>query len=249
MASDLNQLIQNLRSSFPAEEVSFSFPLPQPFPVSQRFGENPQWYKRFGIATGHNGIDYAAPARTPVLASAGGIVIKTGFDPEGYGNYIKIAHGSNYVSLYAHLEEIQVRNTQLVESGRQIGLSGSTGFSTGPHLHFEIRDKDNAAIDPEPLLLPVISNPPQEGEKSNLQSTVAPMVARVAVPLLNIRSAPSINAPVIGQLAQDQRITILERFTTVWVQIGEVPDGTVRGGNAFVAHTFENNPYLTEVQP
>lgn len=66
------------------------------------------------------------------------------------------------------------------------------------------------------------------------------MVARVTVPVLNIRSAPSINAPVIGQLTQDQRITILERFTTVWVKIAE---------NAYIAHTFENTPYLDEVKP
>ncbi|NPV77508.1 MAG: hypothetical protein HPY59_14200, partial [Anaerolineae bacterium] len=77
MASDLNQLVQNLRSSL-VEPPHFRYPLPKPYPISQRFGENPDWYRRFGIATGHNGLDFAVPPGTPVLASERGVVLKTG---------------------------------------------------------------------------------------------------------------------------------------------------------------------------
>lgn len=236
MASDLNQHTQNLRSGIAEQEVTFSYPLSIRFPISQRFGENPNWYKRFGIATGHNGVDYAVPTRTPVLASGGGIVIKTGFDPDGYGKYIKITHNGSYISLYAHLEEIQVKNNQHVETGQQIGLSGSTGFSTGPHLHFEIR-KDNAAIDPELLLLSFRTAGLRQAQP--IDQEVQPAAAVVTVPVLNIRCAPSVSAPLIGHLQQGQQVTILERITSVWVKIAGHE-------NAYVAHTFENIPYLQE---
>lgn len=223
--------------------MDFSYPLKDRAPVSQKFGENPDWYKRFGLA-GHNGLDLAVPVGTPVLAAAAGTVIKTGFEADGYGNYVKTAHDGNYASIYAHLSEIWVKNGQVVEAGQQIGLSGSTGFSTGPHLHFEIR-RDNQAIDPLPFLtapgkevtylqvpLPLTSEVPA--------SSAGIAVAQVTAELLNIRSQPNLAAPVIGHLEKGRRITILERSSTVWVKIG---------ANAWVAHTFNNEPYLEELKP
>jgi murein DD-endopeptidase MepM/ murein hydrolase activator NlpD len=214
-------------------EIRFTYPLREQAPISQNFGENPDWYKRFGLP-GHNGLDLAVPAGTPVLAAAPGTVVKTGFEADGYGNYVKVAHGSRYVSIYAHLSEIQVKNTLKVEPGRQIGLSGSTGFSTGPHLHFEVR-LDNTAIDPLPLLSsPPILKSKNEGDDGGVT------VATVTAARLNIRAQPTLSAPVIGQLEQGKKITILERSVTIWVKIG---------ANAWVAHTFNNEPYLEEIQP
>ena len=88
----------------------------------------------------HTGIDIAASYGTPIGAADAGIVslVNLGWGG-GYGNYVVITHGNGYVTLYAHLSAIDVSANQPVQRGQQIGAEGSTGFSTGPHLHFEIR--------------------------------------------------------------------------------------------------------------
>lgn len=86
----------------------------------------------------HAGIDFHAPVGTPVRAAASGVVI-AGQYMRGYGNTIMIAHGSQLTTVYGHLSRINVRSGQRVSKGQVVGASGSTGLSTGPHLHFEIR--------------------------------------------------------------------------------------------------------------
>jgi murein DD-endopeptidase MepM/ murein hydrolase activator NlpD len=86
----------------------------------------------------HGGLDLAAPHGTNVLACKSGVVLQTGFDSE-LGNFIIINHDSKNQSLYAHLSEILKKTGDFVTSGTVIGKVGSTGASTGPHLHFEIR--------------------------------------------------------------------------------------------------------------
>ncbi len=94
----------------------------------------------FGMRWGrlHAGIDIAAPMGTPVRAAASGQVIFAG-SAGGYGNLILIAHGDGIVTAYAHLSAIGVGVNHMVERGQTIGAVGSTGHSTGPHLHFEVR--------------------------------------------------------------------------------------------------------------
>ncbi len=104
--------------------------------VSQWFGEHPEWYARFGLA-GHNGLDYGVDEGTPVLAAHEGVV-QIGDDPDGYGLYVRVINGYA-ITLYAHLAEIVVSHGERVEAGRPLGLSGSTGYSTGPHLHFGLK--------------------------------------------------------------------------------------------------------------
>jgi len=94
----------------------------------------------------HQGVDLAAPMGTEVYAAGDGIVTETGNDPV-YGNYIVIKHGGNWASLYGHLQRIGVALQSSVKSGMLIGWVGSTGQSTGPHLHFELR-QDGKARDP-----------------------------------------------------------------------------------------------------
>jgi murein DD-endopeptidase MepM/ murein hydrolase activator NlpD len=98
----------------------------------------------------HQGIDLAAPAGTEVLAAADGIVTETGNDPI-YGNFIIIRHSNNWASLYGHLQRIGAALRSNVRSGTIIGWVGSTGQSTGPHLHFELR-QNGRARDPDKLL-------------------------------------------------------------------------------------------------
>ncbi|MDH4211200.1 MAG: M23 family metallopeptidase [candidate division WOR-3 bacterium] len=87
---------------------------------------------------GHNGLDIAAPQFSPVIASASGIVEGTGWDSL-YGNYVVIEHNKNYSTFYGHLNSIDVLNGSRVSGGQVIGTVGSTGKSTSPHLHYEVR--------------------------------------------------------------------------------------------------------------
>ncbi|WP_413102591.1 M23 family metallopeptidase [Streptomyces sp. Inha503] len=106
-------------------------------------------------AHNHSGQDFVVPTGTPVHATHGGVVVKAGPNGAGdgpaYGNAIVIKHDNATYSQYAHLSRIDVRIGQSVSTGQQIGLSGSTGNSTGPHLHFEIRTTPNYGSAVEPL--------------------------------------------------------------------------------------------------
>ena len=85
----------------------------------------------------HRGVDISVPENTPLVASANGVVVRAGWDG-GLGNTIKIDHGYGYATLYGHLAKVQVRVGQRVKRGQVIGLVGSTGLSTGTHLHYEV---------------------------------------------------------------------------------------------------------------
>lgn len=106
-------------------------------------------------AHGHSGQDFAVSTGTSVKATHGGTVIKAGGNGGGdgpaYGNAIVIKHGGNTYSQYAHLSKINVQVGQTVRTGQAIGLSGNTGNSSGPHLHFEIRTGPNYGSGIEPL--------------------------------------------------------------------------------------------------
>ena len=86
----------------------------------------------------HLGVDYAAPTGTPVRAVGDGIVDFAG-QQNGYGNVVQIKHSNDRSTLYAHLSRIDVKKGQRTEQGQRIGAVGTTGWSTGPHLHFEFR--------------------------------------------------------------------------------------------------------------
>jgi murein DD-endopeptidase MepM/ murein hydrolase activator NlpD len=101
----------------------------------------------------HTGIDIAAPLGTPVLAAADGIVVGVAHTSVGYGNYVMIAHGGGVITLYAHLLETDVSMGDRVARGKKIGLEGSSGLSTGPHVHFEVRINDQV-VDPMRFLTP-----------------------------------------------------------------------------------------------
>ncbi|MBD2179090.1 M23 family metallopeptidase [Pseudanabaena sp. FACHB-1998] len=127
------------------------YPLPYSVPVTSNYGwrMNPVTT----IWSFHSGIDLGAPLGTPVLAAKSGRVDFAGWG-DGYGNLIEIDHGSTGTR-YAHLEAIYVYQGQQVAQGQQIGIVGSTGRSTGPHLHFEIMVPSGdgwVALDPAPYL-------------------------------------------------------------------------------------------------
>lgn len=123
------------------------------FCISQYFGNtafataNPQIYK----GKGHNAIDIAAPIGTPVQASLGGIVLDTGNTDlvrgcYSFGKWIMLVHGNGLNTIYSHLSAIDVSKGQSVSTGQVIGLSGMTGYATGPHIHFGVYATEGTQI-------------------------------------------------------------------------------------------------------
>jgi murein DD-endopeptidase MepM/ murein hydrolase activator NlpD len=96
----------------------------------------------------HKGIDIAAPVGSPVYAAASGEVVSAGWSSGGYGNLVKVKHSDGSLTFYAHNSKVLVHTGQTVEQGQQIAEMGSTGFSTGPHLHFEIHPTGKGAVNP-----------------------------------------------------------------------------------------------------
>lgn len=94
----------------------------------------------------HTGVDFAVPQGTPVFAADAGVA-RVFRDPGGYGNHVVVMHGNGFVTLYGHLSAFGVQDGQVVKRGDLVGLAGSTGFSTGSHLHFEIR-QESQYLDP-----------------------------------------------------------------------------------------------------
>jgi murein DD-endopeptidase MepM/ murein hydrolase activator NlpD len=99
----------------------------------------------------HDGVDFRAALGTPVLAALDGVVSVVG-ENWLYGKYIIITHSNGYKTLYGHLNSISVRQGERVARARRIGESGNSGYSTGPHLHFGIYDRNNRAVNPLDLL-------------------------------------------------------------------------------------------------
>lgn len=113
--------------------------------ITQVWGERPDVYPS---TNGHNGTDWGIPESTPILAAAPGQVLYADLDVNtarssgsGYGYYVKLQHADGSISIYGHMQDggILVKTGQWVQMGEIIGRSGNTGFSTGPHLHFETR--------------------------------------------------------------------------------------------------------------
>jgi murein DD-endopeptidase MepM/ murein hydrolase activator NlpD len=100
----------------------------------------------------HQGIDIAGPIGTPIVAAAPGVVSFAGWNDGGYGNLVEIEHPDGSLTLYAHNNRILVNKGQKVTQGQQISEMGSTGRSTGPHLHFEIHPSGSGAVNPMALL-------------------------------------------------------------------------------------------------
>lgn len=102
-------------------------------PITTRFGEVGPYSPR-----GHQGIDVGAPMGSPVVAAAGGKVTLAGDRGDGYGTQVLIQHPGGLQTRYGHLSRLLVGIGDQVAAGQRVGLVGSTGYSTGPHLHFEV---------------------------------------------------------------------------------------------------------------
>ncbi|MGB7339601.1 MAG: M23 family metallopeptidase [Phototrophicaceae bacterium] len=106
---------------------------------------NGTWVR--GFYAGHSGLDISAPTGTPIYAASSGNVLFSGFSRWGYGNAVVLEHGGTYSTVYGHMSQINVSCGQFVVIGQLIGYVGSTGNSSGPHLHFEIQ-VNGSAVNP-----------------------------------------------------------------------------------------------------
>jgi len=195
-------------------------------PITQLFGENPEFYKRWGYA-GHNGIDWGIPTGTPIVAAADGTVDKVDFENGGYGNFVKMSHmdgDTKYYTYYAHLHSTSVKAGQKISTGTVVGLSNNTGASTGPHLHFGIKiDGQNPAykgyLDPMPYLTGTATptSPTTPGTDSTPDAPVVPGAIVGAIDLpnvelevtydgVNVRSGPGVEYTILEQLEVGTKI-------------------------------------------
>jgi murein DD-endopeptidase MepM/ murein hydrolase activator NlpD len=109
----------------------------------------------------HTGVDLSAPEGTPVHAAADGIVVSAEWSG-GYGRLVRIDHGDGLQTYYGHLSQFEVVAGQEIRRGDLIGLSGGTGRSTGPHLHYEVR-MDGTPVNPYPFLAASALSMPKSG--------------------------------------------------------------------------------------
>lgn len=121
--------------------------------ISSGFTTGRRYVKEFNVSTGHRAIDYAASLGTPIRSVGDGTVVFAGWSKAGFGNLTSIRHNSTYQTNYAHQSKIIVKRGQKVKQGQVIGYVGSTGFSTGPHLHYEMV-KNGVKINPLKEVLP-----------------------------------------------------------------------------------------------
>jgi murein DD-endopeptidase MepM/ murein hydrolase activator NlpD len=137
----------------------FIWPEPQA-QISQTFGPSTFWFEPpyGGYPHFHTGIDLVEPFGSPVYAADDGVVALVGSSSSGYGNYVVIAHSGGLDTLYGHLSAALVKVGQVVMQGQPIGMEGSTGNSTGAHLHFELRINQKP-VDPRPYLPPGAPSP------------------------------------------------------------------------------------------
>ena len=155
LEADLGRLAETLSTidEMAAQQVveSMIYPSRQPVlgsRIGSRFGNRADPFNRRRAF--HSGLDFPAPAGSPIYASAGGVVRYAGFRGE-YGRQVEIDHGNGLITRYSHARRLHVRSGDVVTPGQHIADIGSSGRSTGPHLHFEVL-KNGRFVDPEDYL-------------------------------------------------------------------------------------------------
>ena len=154
-----NNVGQIPTSSGHSTQYRFIWPEPQA-QISQPFGPSPYWFEPpYGSYPHfHTGIDLVEPFGSPVFAADDGVVAAVGNSGSGYGIFVVIVHAGGLDTLYGHLSTPLVKVGQTVSQGTPVGLEGSTGNSTGPHLHFELRINQKP-VNPAPYLPPGAPSP------------------------------------------------------------------------------------------
>jgi murein DD-endopeptidase MepM/ murein hydrolase activator NlpD len=125
------------------KEMLAAMPAIQPVQTERIHGYGNRMHPVLKYLKFHAGMDFTAPTGTPIYATGNGKVIQADRKMSGYGNLVKIDHGYNYVTFYAHMSKINCKVGQKVKRGDVIGYVGNTGLSSGPHCHYEVRKNGN----------------------------------------------------------------------------------------------------------
>jgi murein DD-endopeptidase MepM/ murein hydrolase activator NlpD len=201
--------------------------------VSQGFGANVESYAQWNGEHGHEGIDYGVPVGTPVMAAAGGTVVfaGTGNGFDNYGNYVVVEHPDGYKSYYAHLSGFDVEVGDEVTQGQPIALSGNSGRSTGPHLHFSLR-KDGDTTGPYGMVNPTDFILGRTGVAPVAQAPVSPTSPTVSQPTsdrivseTDIKNGEGVSVAIQnpGEPASNSGATKTAKPTTSGTQTASVP--------------------------
>ena len=207
--------------------TTYRQPFKMDWPITQKYGET-------YTSSFHTGIDYGCPLNTPILASADGTVVFAGWDKTGYGNMVIVQHSPDCSTLYAHLSSIHVAVGEKVRQGELLGHSGTTGNSTGPHLHFEARRKWNdykSHFDPFTLPLRSVEDntlPSSQPEKK-LSAGPVSVISPSGVFMHNMEFTSKQAVPYgtkfgfTGKTIQHDGLTFCE--CTVWIaeSVGDIP--------------------------
>ena len=231
--------------------ITFRQPFRGEYPITQQYGEVIPGITYQGKP--HTGIDYGCPAGTEILASADGIVMKSGWDVTGYGNVIIILHDAKHATLYAHLSKCSVYLNQKVKQGEVIGLSGATGGTaeyptTGPHLHFEARRKWNDYTTHfNPYDLPLMSVDDNIKPAAGNQNPAEPVritsgIYRVACDVVNVRSWETLQ--VEKQSYRGDPVYVFDRAKNA----GELTFYYIGAGSAMAAVDIEGTILLERVE-
>jgi len=153
---------KSLRRAYLAAPVAFS---------RKTSGMGMRLHPIFQTLQKHNGVDYAAPTGTPAMSVGDGVVEFAGVQ-NGFGNVVMVRHGANHSTVYAHLSRIQVRAGQAIQKGQVVGAVGTTGWSTGPHLHFEFR-VNGVHVDPQSVIQQAQATPVSPAAMARFNASVA----------------------------------------------------------------------------
>jgi hypothetical protein len=209
------------------EEIKLIKPVDDKFPITQLYGENKNLYPQNGNK-GHSGIDWGCPVGSQIYAAHDGKVIMANPDKTGYGEHIRIQHKNGYVTIYGHLSAYRVKVGDNVKAGDVIGYSGNTGWSSGPHTHFELRLNTafSSNVDPMPYITSdVKSDGKQESEE---EVTVLFSVKIKPDMVVNMRSGPGTENSILRQLMEGEILNVAELINADNVWIRTDSDGYVK---------------------
>lgn len=227
--------------------MKFLYPVPANSIVTQTFQQHVDRARAHGWTNYYGGIDWAVNTGTPVKAAQKGQIILVRSDATGYGIHVRIQHDKGYLTIYGHLASFNVAIGDEVTPGQVIGLSDNTGNSTGPHLHFELR-QNNVPIDPQPLLVTSL----EEDTATTTTTTTTPVTTGSGTPpaafpelpkaivtavALNIRAGPGIENPIIGLVQNGVVFEVMKEVKIgddIWLHIGY---------NQYVAQRFQGNVF------
>jgi len=249
MSGDVDLILEN--NLVKEKPMILYYPLPEGFTISQVFGVNPQYYPASG---GHNGIDWACTVGTNLYAAQDGIVERADEIPSktGYGRQVRIKTADGTL-IYGHLSKLGCKVGDVIKAKQVIGLSGGatsdpcSGYSTGPHLHFEIRPNSGGvnapggyagAIDPMPYLV---------GHSYTGEVTPSLFTVKIIVNQLNVRAGAGQHYADIGDVYLNQTPSVYKVDPiSGWYKIDPTLEKWISGSSAYSTRIILQGPTLDE---